>query len=289
MAYMGTAVSDAVSVNEIYTVLRTSINEPTPNDGDKHPFPEIFYLSQGQIRLMIDQKEYGLTAGQMIIYAPDARHKEADAPFVHTEACVLAFDATSEILPALYNRILSLTEEQKKMLLSIIDEGIQCFRPRTPEDSFQGMMLKENVEEHTLWRLKKQIEVFLIDIYKTHAEQAETGAKRETSRDREFAHALQFLHTHLSEKLTQEQIAKECSMSVSKLKQLFRDRVGCGPIAYLIDLRIKKAKQLICEKERNVSEISETLGFVSPHYFSRQFKKATGMSPSEYARKHRVS
>ena len=288
MAYMGTAVFDAVSVNEIYTVLRTSINEPTPSNGDKHPFPEIFYLSQGQIRLMIDQKEYELTAGQMIIYAPDAIHKEAEAPFVHTEACILAFDAKSNILPTLYNRVMTLSEEQKKMLLSVIKEGIQCFRPRAPEDSFQGMMLEENVEEHTLWKLKKQIEFFLIDIYKTHVKEEEGESKRETSRDREFAHALQFLHTHLSEKLTQEQIAKECTMSVSKLKLLFRDKVGCGPIAYLIDLRVEKAKQLICEKERNVSEISETLGFASPHYFSRQFKKSTGMSPSEYARKHRA-
>ena len=289
MAYMGTAVSDAVSVNEIYTVLRASINEPTPNNGDKHPFPEIFYLLQGRIRLLIDQKEYGLTAGQMIIYTPDALHKEAEAPVAQTEACILAFDAKSEILPSLYNRVLSLTEEQKKMLLSVIDEGIQCFRPRTPEDSFQGMMLEENVAEHTLWRLKKQIEFFLIDIYKTHVKEAEGIAKRETSRDREFAHATQFLHTHLSEKLTQEQIAKECSMSVSKLKLLFRDKVGCGPIAYLIELRIKKAKQLIREKERNITEIADMLGFVSPHYFSRQFKKTTGMSPSEYARKRDIN
>lgn len=285
MAYMGTAVSDAVSVHEIYTVMQATISQSEQGCGDMHPFPEIFYLSRGRLRLLIDQKEYVLTAGQMIVYAPDAYHKEAEAPSEQTEACVLAFDAKSEILPALYNRVLTLTEEEKRMLLTAIDDGVQCFRPRTYEDSFQGMTLVENVEEYTLWRLKKQIEFFLIDVYKTHVKEAGCLAKKESRRDREFANAVQFLYAHLSDALTQEQIAKECSMSVSKLKQLFHDKAGCGPIAYLIELRIKKAKQLIREKEKNITEIGNILGFVSPHYFSRQFKKITGMAPSEYARK----
>ena len=285
MAYMGTSVSDAVSVKEIYTVLRPDITVPCKDIGDRHPFPEIFYLSRGRHKLLIDNARYELIGGQMILYAPDAYHVAEETAEFGTEACVLAFDAKSDILPPLYNRIITLTERQKAMLLTVINDGIQCFRPRMPEDSFQGMMLSENVEEHTLWRLKKQIELFLIDVYRTNLKEADVPIKKETNRDKEMARAVQFLHEHLTEVLTLEQIARECSMSTSKLKQLFRDKAGCGPISYLIDLRIKKAKQLIHEGEMNVSEIAESLGFVSPHYFSRQFKKATGMSPSEYAHK----
>ena len=285
MAYMGTAISDALSVNEIYTILRAEITEPAE---DWHPFPEIFYLSKGRIHLLINKADYFLIGGQMIIYAPDFHHKLAKSPDVETEACVISIGAKSKILPALYNRIITLSEEQKRMLLTIIDEGGECFRPRNPDDGFQGMMLDDNIEEHTLWRLKKQIEFFLIDVYKTHVKETEHLVKKETNRDREFTRAVQFLHAHLSEVLTLEQIAKECSMSISKLKQLFREKAGCGPINYLIELRIEKAKQLIHTSEMNVSEIAAALGFSSPHYFSRQFKKITGMSPREYAQKEEV-
>ena len=282
MAYMGTAISDALSVNEIYTILRAEITEPAE---DCHPFPEIFYLSKGRVHLLINQVDYFPIGGQMIIYAPDFHHTLAKSPDVETEACVISMGVKSEILPALYNRIITLTEEQKRMLLTIIDEGGGCFRPRNPDDGFQGMVLDDHIEEHTLWRLKKQIEFFLIDVYKTHVKETEHLVKKETNRDREFTRAVQFLHAHLSEVLTLEQIAKECSMSISKLKQLFREKAGCGPINYLIELRIEKAKQLIHASEMNVSEISDALGFASPHYFSRQFKKITGTSPREYAQK----
>ncbi|HHW00172.1 MAG TPA: helix-turn-helix domain-containing protein [Clostridiaceae bacterium] len=49
------------------------------------------------------------------------------------------------------------------------------------------------------------------------------------------------------------------------------------------NLIIEKAKKMIREGYHNFTEISDILGYTSIHYFSRAFKKATGMTPSEYA------
>ena len=46
---------------------------------------------------------------------------------------------------------------------------------------------------------------------------------------------------------------------------------------------IEEAKQMIRQEQANFTEISDALGYTSIHYFSRQFKTFTGMSPSEYA------
>jgi len=51
---------------------------------------------------------------------------------------------------------------------------------------------------------------------------------------------------------------------------------------YLILLKIEKAKQLIREKEFNFTQISDMLAFSNPLYFSRVFRRVTGMSPREY-------
>ena len=55
-------------------------------------------------------------------------------------------------------------------------------------------------------------------------------------------------------------------------------------IAYCNQRKIERAKQLIREERMNISQIAESLGFSSIHYFSRMFKKIEGMAPAEYGR-----
>ena len=69
----------------------------------------------------------------------------------------------------------------------------------------------------------------------------------------------------------------------AQLLKLFKDENGCGVIDYFSHLKIETAKKMIREESGNFSQISDYLGYSSIHYFSRQFKKFTGMTPSEYA------
>ena len=52
---------------------------------------------------------------------------------------------------------------------------------------------------------------------------------------------------------------------------------------FFSSLKIERAKQLIREDSRNITEIAEALSYSSVYYFSRAFKKSTGMTPTEYA------
>ncbi len=282
MEYRGTAMSDALSVNSIFTVLRPDLCANYPGRGEAHPFPEIIYLTRGKHYLCIDGTEYSFCEGQMIIYAPNSFHSAASRRPEHAEAAILTFDASSEILPRLYNRVITLNARQRKMLEDIVDEGVGYFCGREAEDNIGGMILREGVDPSRLWGLKKQIEFFLIDVYKSDSDM-ETKSAKTTRWDAEFADAIAFLQAHLTQSLSLSEIAVGCSMSVSKLKLLFREKVGTGPIDYLIRMRIEAAQKLIRAGKLNFSQIAETLGFTSLHYFSRQFKKVTGMSPSEYA------
>ena len=59
--------------------------------------------------------------------------------------------------------------------------------------------------------------------------------------------------------------------------------MGMSIIQYFIALRINKAKELIAEGKRSLGEISDFLEFDTIQYFSSQFKKFVGVSPSQYA------
>jgi AraC-like DNA-binding protein len=64
---------------------------------------------------------------------------------------------------------------------------------------------------------------------------------------------------------------------------MFKEQTGTSVIEFYKSLKIEEARKLIREGQYNYTEIAERLGYTSIHYFSRQFKKTTGMTPSEYA------
>lgn len=281
MEYRGTVLTDALSVKEIFTVLRPDICRSYPGRGEAHPFPEIFYLSRGKHTLLIDKREYTLLGGQMIIYAPLSFHEASQYRPIDAEAAVLTFDADSQILSSLYNTVISLTPLQRDHLCAIVEEGVGYFYWDEQSTATHGMLLREGIDPTRLWGLKKQIELFLIDVYRTHASQASKSAK-ELRHDAEFEAITVHLRAHLAESMTLERIAKASSMSISRLKLLFREKAQMGPIEYLLHLRVERAKELICEGALNFTQISEAVGFSSLHYFSRVFKSIAGLSPSEY-------
>ncbi len=75
---------------------------------------------------------------------------------------------------------------------------------------------------------------------------------------------------------------KSLAYSKAYLSKIFKAYCGYSMGEYLILLKIEKAKQLIREKEFNFTQISDMLAFSNPLYFSRVFRRVTGMSPREY-------
>ena len=63
---------------------------------------------------------------------------------------------------------------------------------------------------------------------------------------------------------------------------LFKKETGQNFLDYLTELRISKAKELLCGETLSVQDVAETVGYSDLKYFSRLFKKATGVSPSDY-------
>ena len=73
-------------------------------------------------------------------------------------------------------------------------------------------------------------------------------------------------------------------MSRSLIQKLFKEETGWSVMEYFYRLKIEEAKRLIREETNNFTQIADILGYSTIHYFSRQFKKIVGMSPSEYSK-----
>ena len=99
---------------------------------------------------------------------------------------------------------------------------------------------------------------------------------------------LRYIEANLaSASLSNDDLARQAGLSEVYLRKLFTGRYGISPKQYILDIRIRKAKQLLCDTPMTVTAISEECGFNSLYHFCRAFKKHTGTTPTEYAQTHR--
>ncbi|MDF3131090.1 AraC family transcriptional regulator [Kiritimatiellaeota bacterium B1221] len=98
--------------------------------------------------------------------------------------------------------------------------------------------------------------------------------------------AMAMIEERLHSSLKLEELVRQCGQSESSLRRIFNEHMGCSPIAYYLRRKIRFSQNLLCNANLSVKEISYNLGYRDPLYFSAQFKRATGMSPSEYREQH---
>ena len=82
--------------------------------------------------------------------------------------------------------------------------------------------------------------------------------------------------------LSLEEVARELSVSAYYLSKLFKESEGVNYIDYVTGLRIDYAKTQLSRTEKSIKKICMESGYADPNYFSRIFKKWTGVTPTEY-------
>ncbi len=96
-----------------------------------------------------------------------------------------------------------------------------------------------------------------------------------------------YIDTHIRERLSASELAKQSGISVSYLGRLFKQRYGQAVYAYILDRKIEAAKHLLADTRLPVREISEYLSFTDEHYFSHIFKKKQQQTPLAYRKSMR--
>lgn len=87
---------------------------------------------------------------------------------------------------------------------------------------------------------------------------------------------------HYQQQIDLQAVADSVNLSLSRFTHVFTETIGVSPYHYIMNLRIARAKELLECSTLRVKEIAKTVGFSDPLYFSRIFRKYTGMSPRAY-------
>ena len=107
-------------------------------------------------------------------------------------------------------------------------------------------------------------------------------AAQDTKQDGVIQVAQEYIRKHFTSDLSLEMAAQQVNISPYYFSKLFKEETGINFSDYLTNLRIQKARELLRQDpDRNIKEISIEAGYSNPNYFSRIFKKCTGMTPTE--------
>ncbi len=96
-----------------------------------------------------------------------------------------------------------------------------------------------------------------------------------------------YMEEHSAEKFSLDEMAKALFVNGSYLLRSFRQQTGMTPLSYHHMIRCQKAKELLLTTQLSISQVGETVGFVSSAHFSHIFRKTEGCTPSEYRTKHK--
>ena len=92
----------------------------------------------------------------------------------------------------------------------------------------------------------------------------------------------EYLNIHISSKFKLEDLCSHISMSESQTIRIFKEAYGITPYAYVLDKKIKLAKDMLINTNLPIKQIAYKLSFADEYYFSNIFKNKVGVSPRKY-------
>ena len=278
MEYTKTKLPEFLSVQSIITIFRVDFSSyKLTGESERHDFCELKYVEKGSHPLLLNGTPFELSEGQMMIYAPNAEHNangKTDAT-----ASIISFESNTDAIENLINRVITLNMRQRKMLSEIVSIGEDIFSVVSTDAERVGMLPKDGTNAFELQALKNRFELFLLDVY-----QSDTEGELTNSVLKEYEMIADYMKKNITRDLSLDDISKESSLSISRLKLICKEGCGLSPISLFITLKLEEAQRMISESSLNFTEIADALGFTSVHYFSKLFKKKTGLTPTEYSR-----
>lgn len=274
MVWIAHPVTRQIQLTAFYSLFEVHYEKGYEFPGESHNFWECLYVADGEVCVSGDERVYNLTRGSIIFHKPLELHKFIVTGEKGADLFIFSFTAEGPLTAWLGEKVFALTESQQKLL-----QDLYAFARQNSEnaDSYRHRYLGSFVRLPAFSQTAASyLELLMLSL-------AEAGAVSSASSDPDavlFSRAVNFLNSNIHRQPSVPEIARFCGVSESGLKRIFDKYAGISVHKYLLKLKIKTAIQLLRGGE-TVSRTAEVLGFNSQSYFSRAFRRETGISPSQ--------
>ncbi len=281
--YTGSKLKDDIRIGKLYSVHYFEYSKNFRFNGECHNFWEAVYVDKGEITVVADKTEHLLSHGKMIFHKPNEWHGLRANGETAPNLIIISFECNSPAMKFFENKIVTVGQSQKNLLSKIIVEYTNVFS--TVLDNPATTVLEKH-SSPKLFGAEQLIRLYISELllllmrendtlqYKTF-----TGNRIDSNIDS----VLMIMNANVFGKITLAELSRKSGMSSASLSALFSKHFKMGVMDYFFRMKTEVAKKYLREDNYNITQISEILGYSTVHYFSRQFKKITGMNPTQYA------
>lgn len=235
-----------------------------------HPFTELFYVVDGKGEFNIQGQRFPVKPNDFVIINPQVEHTELSSPDEPLEYIVLGINGLS------FSNLTPVSEGGHPFsFFNLRDEQKDILR-------YLNAMVQEATSQQMSYELvcHNLLEILLIKILRHQHFDLEVGKQSKATKDISFIK--HYLETYYHKSIQLEDLASMTHLSRFYISHSFKKEIGMSPMEYLIDIRIKESKILLRTTNYSISQVADIVGFTTPTYFSKQFRKSTGISPTDY-------
>lgn len=277
--YFSYQVKKEIIVQKLITIEALDISGDYRYPEESHEFYEFAYIDAGSIQCCLEGETVRLRQGDFLLIPPFRAHAYQAVKEQPAAVFIICFRSHSDYLSILDHKI-PLDKEARQMIFEIIRESKNAFvfpfdKKLKPMDTplFGAQQLVENgIEKLLILLIRNQIRQSHDIIFVMNSMELEHSLSSDI---------IQLLKEQLYGSVTLEDISLQTHYSKTFLNNLFKKSTGMPIMKYYSTLKIREAKKLLRENTA-VATVASRLNYESPTYFTKVFKKHTGMTPSAY-------
>lgn len=146
---------------------------------------------------------------------------------------------------------------------------------------------KEKIDQMVLYSFveARSFQMLIKNVYlKLDAYMAEEEKRMKEKLGKPMGEAVRFMKEHYRDAISLEDAASAAGVSAGYLGKLFKREMDIGFNEYLTQIRLEKSQELLAETALSIKEIAFMVGYPDEKYYSKLFKKVTGIKPTDYRR-----
>ncbi len=280
--YKGVRLNDSIIIKKLYTVHYYEYSNEYRFTGERHNFWEFVYVDKGEVTVVADDKKYILNQGSSIFHKPNEWHNIFANGVIAPNIAIITFESDSDAMKFFENKIIFVGQEQKKLISKIVTEYTNGFSSPL-NDPYTNRLIRH---KEPVFASEQMLKIHLCELLISFIRSNSINSQKtmlNINQDNSIMNLLlNYMNENISKKIKLQELIRYSGTNRTTIENIFRENFGVGAIDYFIMLKIEYAKKHLRENNYNITQISEILGYSSIHYFSRQFKKTTGMTPTEY-------
>lgn len=245
---------------------------------ESYPFWQLFYVSRGEMSIERNGERETIRSGE-IIFRPPGK----SSTMYYPEGCelymsLIDFISSDEEMNIFGDKPIALDGKERQLLSELIREAATFYKNTPTEPLWQELV--SSALESFLTRLYGR----LTGTFSSEGEGSKASTRRQISETVDRINLI--LEERRFSTITVDELANLLGESPNVLMKRYRREMHESIIEHFLTLKLQSAIQLMLSSDMNFTEISELLSFSSVNYFSKFFKKRTGLTPTEYSKEY---